>query len=109
MLVSSHLPQPLAKLNEEKTLRRPIPPRTCEVCHQTYVPTSTSQKFCSKICSNKMKKFKVYTPQKQVEMLKEFYNGEVYVLDETTWIWRPMTEAEKQQRLEETLKTIPNV
>jgi len=85
--------------------RRPIPPRTCECCHQTYVPISPSQKFCSQTCANKVKKN--YSPEKQAELLKDFYHGEVYVLYETTWQWRLLTEAERDKRLEETLKTIP--
>jgi len=85
-------------------MRRRIPPRSCECCRQTYVPVSASQKFCSQTCAYKMKKN--YTPEKQVEMLKDFYGGEVFVLDESTWQWHPLTEAEKQQRLNQELEKL---
>jgi len=87
-------------------MRKPIPARTCEFCSKTYTPVSTSQKFCCQTCANMMKKLKIYNPQEQMKLLKKFYKGEVFVLDESTWQWRPLTEAELQQRLNEELQKL---
>jgi predicted nucleic acid-binding Zn ribbon protein len=51
-----------------RRMLRPLPPKPCALCGQSFVPYRPSQRFCSADCRNI-----VYTPRRMEQRLKALY------------------------------------